>query len=96
VLWKRLGVERSVARRVLRAPARVAQRLMRYSTIAPVMRVATPPTWADTLHAMDMDKAAWMTVERALARVPLVRRRKVRRMLKRKGRQAGAISNSIP
>jgi hypothetical protein len=29
-------------------------------------------TWADHL-AMDIDKAAWITIERALARVPLGR-----------------------
>jgi hypothetical protein len=31
---------------------------------------------------MDIDTAAWITVKRALARVPLKKRRKVMRMLK--------------
>ena len=37
-------------------------------------------------QGMDIDKAAWITAERALARVPLVRRRKVLKLLVRKGR----------
>jgi hypothetical protein len=35
-------------------------------------------------QAMDIDKAALVTIQRALARVSLVRRRKVLRMLKRR------------
>jgi hypothetical protein len=49
------------------------------------MALECRPTGADH-QGMDTTKAAWITIERALARVPLVRRRKVRKMLKRKGR----------
>jgi hypothetical protein len=48
------------------------------------MRVAARSTCADH-WGMDIDKAALVTVERALARVPLTRRRRVPKLLKRKG-----------
>lgn len=51
-----------------------------FCTNPPVLRVAYLRHLGDH-WAMDIEKAAWITIQRALERVPLPRRRKVLRML---------------
>jgi hypothetical protein len=54
---------------------------LNFCTNAPDMHLVDKAARGDH-PAMDIDKSAWITIERALARFPLVRRRKVLKMLK--------------